>query len=427
MAAENKTGSDDERGRARSMSRSSGRTTNARWRNLPDRLVLAASIDVLDGVKMLEIAKRLEERFGTRIDRTQVHHVLTEARRRGILQLLPPKHGELSHRMLDCFGAPKSSAPGATAKHKIIEVVQDAGEPSLQHVANLATKLIFELILEKARKKSTGRGRPGKAAADTSSAEDEYIHIGFGAGTTVQMIARGLAQRMRAEFHPPKVNLHALSSGFLVESPMSAPNLFFSFFDGMPDVKFTGLFSKPWVKKDEWIKACEEEVGVHDAAKKKGKLDIIITSLASAEDEHGELNRWMGEVGGVARETIEGLKRAKRVGDVLYRPFDAEAPIVLEDEVRVASLFELEELVAFAARPETALVLVAGPCGHPGCGRTREDALYPLLTQSRLDLITHLVLDAATAEQVLKIRDNEVGRPDIVRDASPCGASRPVS
>ena len=58
-----------------------------------------------------------------------------------------------------------------------------------------------------------------------------------------------------------------------------------------------------------------------------------------------------------------------------------------------------------ARDPEKAVVLVAGPCGHPDCGRSRDDALVPLLTQDSLAVWTHLITDHVTADRCLKLHD----------------------
>jgi len=382
-----------------------------KWSTLDDRVVVAACMDVLAGETMQTISERIWDRFKVYVDRVQVNKVLAEAGKRRILHLLAPKHDLLSQRMLDCFGAPRTSVDGESRKHKTIEVVKYADEPSLDHVANVAAAMTFDVIQEKFKtKKAHSRSARKKTGVEPGEGSP-YVHVGIGAGTTVRLIARGLAARFRAENHPPPVMLHALSSGFLVDDPTTAPNAFFSFFDEIEGVRYKGLFSKPYVTTEEWKRACHEEVGVCEAANGKRDIDIIVTALASAQDDHGELNRWMGEYSTYAHNTSDRLREEGRVGDVMYRPFNPTGPIELGNEIRAASLFELEELVEFAARPDTAVILVAGPCGSRGCGRSRDDALYPLLTEPALDVWTHLVTDVVTAENVLSTREALIGAP----------------
>jgi hypothetical protein len=49
--------------------------------------------------------------------------------------------------------------------------------------------------------------------------------------------------------------------------------------------------------------------------------------------------------------------------------------------------------------PDKYVVLVAGPCGE--CGKTKEDALIPLLEEPSLKIWSHLVTDAQTADRLL--------------------------
>ena len=90
-----------------------------------------------------------------------------------------------------------------------------------------------------------------------------------------------------------------------------------------------------------------------------------------------------------------------RIGDVMYRPFNARGPITRSTGIRAVTLFELDELVEFAAQRDKAVVLVAGPCGNAKCGRSRSDALLPLLEEPSLDVWSHLVTDDVTAVNCL--------------------------
>ena len=225
------------------------------------------------------------------------------------------------------------------------------------------------------------------------------VHVGFGAGGTTMLVARYLAERLRSEVVPPRVVLHALSSGFNVDDPATAPVAFFNFFHGIPGVKYRGLFASAYVKWQDWTKT-RTNVGVRESFAQKDKLHVVITSLASQKDDDGELNRFMKlheELGQKTRALLDDEEG--RVGDVMYLPFSDRGPITRPTEVRAVTLFELDELVAFAAEPNKAVILVAGPCGR--CGRSRSDALMPLLVQPSLDVWSHLVIDDRTAMECL--------------------------
>ena len=64
------------------------------------------------------------------------------------------------------------------------------------------------------------------------------------------------------------------------------------------------------------------------------------------------------------------------------------------------TLFELEDLARIAGQKNQQVILMARPCGI--CGRARAEALQPLLTTPGLKVFSPLVLDAATARELLK-------------------------
>src|SRR4051812_20370667 len=80
-------------------------------------------------------------------------------------------------------------------------------------------------------------------------------------------------------------------------------------------------------------------------------------------------------------------------GDVQFRMYSDTAPITPPRGIRAVTLFELSELVEMAGSRNKFVVLLSGPCGATDCGRTRTDALRPLLTQPKLRVWSHLVCD----------------------------------
>jgi DNA-binding transcriptional regulator LsrR (DeoR family) len=87
------------------------------------------------------------------------------------------------------------------------------------------------------------------------------------------------------------------------------------------------------------------------------------------------------------------------VGDVQFRPYTAEGPLLDACPVKAVTLFEIADMVRRIERPEKYVVLLAGPCGE--CGEPKTDALVPLLTRPSLRLWTHLVTDVQTAASLL--------------------------
>ena len=64
------------------------------------------------------------------------------------------------------------------------------------------------------------------------------------------------------------------------------------------------------------------------------------------------------------------------------------------------TLYELEDLARIAGQKNKHVILMARQCGL--CGRHRADALRPLLINPDLKVFSSLVLDAATARELLK-------------------------
>ena len=136
----------------------------------------------------------------------------------------------------------------------------------------------------------------------------------------------------------PTIVLHALTTGFDIEQPFYAPNAFFSYFENCRQkVEFVGFFAPPLVPASE-VLAYRDEPIVKDAFKAA--------------------------------------------------------------EQRVLTLFELDELVQFAARPNKYVVLVSGPCR--GCEASRARALEPLLENESLRVWTNIVTDTETCEKLLE-------------------------
>jgi hypothetical protein len=363
-------------------------TKKNRWARLDSRVVFFVCDAFLNEKNAIWIAKQTDARFKVPLHRTQVYHVLAEGRSRGYFRLTPPRDELLAARMMDRF---IRSRPNTAAK--VIEVVTHGLEVSLENVAIAASDTAFSVIKDH-HKRALERGMlPGD--------DRPAVHVGFGAGSTTMLVARHLAQRLRAEESPPGLVLHALSSGFNVAEPATAPVAFFNFFHEIPGISYRGLFASAYATHDDW-KKMRTHIGVRESFAERDKLDIVITSLASKEDPHGELNRFMEvnqDLGRKARQVLDVEQH--RVGDVIYRPFNERGPITKHAGIRAVTLFELDELRAFAADPSKAVILVSGPCGDSGCRRSRHDALLPLLTVPSLDVWTHLVTDDRTALKCL--------------------------
>jgi hypothetical protein len=372
-----------------------------RWAGLPAKLVFfVCDAMIRKRQKAKWIVHEVREQFGEKLARTQVNEVFYEGLRRGYFQPTPPRDEWLAQRMLDVFGgaeprsAPTSGAgiaPRSKRKAKNVKVVCQGSDVSLLPVATAAAELTLEVIMAIHKKLTAGAGRDRPVP----------VHVGFGGGASMNLVARNLAERLRWQEAPPPLVLHALTSGFNVREPDNAPSSFFSVFPKTRYVSFRGLFAPAYVMADDWDKT-RQLVGVRESFAEKKDLHVIVTALASARDLHGELNSVMtlgGELGEQTRRILDDEE--KRIGDVLYRPFAAHGPITRQVGIRAVTLFEPAELVTFAAEENKAVILVAGPCAEASCRRSRSDALLPLLREPSLDVWSHLVTDERTALECL--------------------------
>lgn len=402
----------------KTMPRKRKRKDRNRWTQLDSRVVFFACDAFIKGQKAPWIATAIRKRFQEPLYRTQVYALLGEGLRRGFFHLTPPYEFQLAERMMERFvrsrspqittpppsGGNSNPADSTDARSltdpKEIRVVSHGLEPSLDLVAVATAKTALEIITRLYAKLCAAVGKDPPTLLQVSRGGDgPAVHVGFGAGATTQRVARYLAERLRGLENPPLIVLHALSSGFNVTQPATAPVAFFSYFDGMPNVEFRGLFAPAYARSEEWD-SMRQLVGVRESFAEKHALQVIITSLATVDDPHGELNRFMDLNAGVGAEEKRILDQTeRREGDVMYRPFSGIGPITRTMAVRPVTLFELEELREFVQQEDHAVVLVAGPCAD--CKKSRTRALLPLLREPALSVWTHLVTDDITALECL--------------------------
>lgn len=326
------------------------------------------------------IAQWLETDWGRGdLTRERIYPLLWEAARRNYLLLLPPREKNLAQRIADRYGVPQYAKDEQT-----IQVVNVRGHGAFGEVSSVGADTVLSLIQRLGQKK-------------------ERVHVGLGGGYAAMMVAKRLAHRVYSDPTCPKLSLHALSAGgFSIDKPQKAPITYFGYFDDvLTNVECVALFSETVVSSEEYERV-KRGPGVRRSFERAGQIDIVITSLASAHDEDGLLGQYLQHLVSERELDPSAVKRmedAGWVGDVQFRPYNAEGPIVDECPVRAVTLFEISDLVRMAHTEDKYVVLLAGPCGE--CGRLKTDALIPLLTRSQLRLWTHLILDVDTAGKLL--------------------------
>ena len=327
-----------------------------------DELVFGVCHAFLKGEKTEDIAGA----FG--LTREGVYPLIVEGAARNYLLLCPPPQQQLTERLAARYGLDPTR----------LRVVATRGKGANEQVSWAGGDLVLDLVRDVGGRK-------------------KQVHVGLGSGWTTLQVARRLAQRLRTEFGGPDLVLHALSSGFDITDPLRAPVAFFASFQNLPmKVDYLGLFVSAAVPANMYDDV-KTQPGVRESFEHASEVDVVVTSLASAADEHGALNRFLRHW---STDALGDLKRQGWVGDVQYLPYSTRAPITVRSGVRAVTLFELDELVAMVRSGDKHVVLVGGPCGD--CGTPKTEALRPLLETPELRVWSHLVIDAGTAEQLLE-------------------------
>ena len=337
------------------------------WTHMPDDIIFNVCERFLDRKGATDIAKWLDSQ-GFRCTREEVYPLVSEGMRRGYLQLCPPPEMALGHRLGLVY--PQVGAG--------ITVLNVRGPMAIEYADAAGARLVLSLI----RELSSGK---------------TLVHLGMGGGHTMMLLARHLGELLRAEPDIPSLALHALTSGFDVFHPTTAPVAFFSYFsEAGVQIKPVGLFSEAVVRWEHY-----EEIkklrGVREGFEQAKDIDIVVTSLGSQADPHSLLGSFMEMAPARGRRNLE---KAGWVGDVMWRPYSATKPITVNTGVRAVTIFELDDLVKMAQAPGKHVVLIAAPCGF--CGKLKVEALRPLLVQPSLRVANHIVMDADTSTALLE-------------------------
>lgn len=346
----------------------------------------AASLVLANNFKdMADVADQLERYWPDKqppATRERCYDLVREAMRRGMFMVLPPVDFYQSRRLFREF----CSKDGM---HRSIKVV-DARHDAPVHVATGAAELLHWLVL--------------KHAARRGSAE---VHLGLGAGNSVLHVIEWLAGLLRTRALCPDFVVHAcIASGLMkrtgqrggagqATTAMMAAQLR----TAARQVELIEVDWAAWVPADAHGQA-RSEITSHRAFRLREAIDIIVVAPAPAHRDsifYDFVETDLPEdLEGTTRETL--FSRGY-IGDVMCQPFSESGPILLDRGIRVLSLFEIDELVEFAARPEKDVVVLGGPCS--GCGRTRTAALRPLIAEPTLRIWNHLVVDSTTAAELL--------------------------
>ena len=334
--------------------------------HIEPRIIYEVCCQFMADRPLKEIQAWLQSAGVQNASREMVYKLVRQGVQANFIQLCAPLANTLEHELSERFCGVD------------ITVLDVAGERAKQGVASHGAHKVLELVMKLA---SEGKTR---------------VQIGMGAGRLTQDFAGYFAQLLRSAPGLPTLILQALSSGFFVQRPETAPVSFFSLFKNLDHIEYIGLFAPAWVDCQDYP-TLKHNPGVKEAFELAANLDIVVTSFACADDAHGLYTSFIHEYG--KDENIHALRAADWIGDILWQPFSSVGPIHIDCGVRAVSLFELEELVKFAATPGKHVVCFAAPCSV--CGENKAAALLPLLENPQLRAFNHLVMDKETAQAIM--------------------------
>lgn len=281
-----------------------------------NEIVFEVCCRFLEGQRVNQILKWLQEHLDNPTRET-VYYLVREGVKRGFIHAKAPEEVGLGQVL-------------RTRYPSIDTMVLDVkGKGAVHHIAARGAELIVELI------HIVGEEKGGSA------------RIGMGGGMTTQTFAQHLAIRLRAEERLPRLYIHALTSGFDVERPLGAPVAFFSLFHDLqrvtPDVviDFVGLFAPAVIPYGQY-EIIKKNRGVREALTLSREIDIVITSLGAADDQHSMYNAILGFEENDKKK--EYLERKGWMGDILWRPFSNEGPIKEDKGLLTVTLLEPEDL-----------------------------------------------------------------------------------
>jgi DNA-binding transcriptional regulator LsrR (DeoR family) len=318
---------------------------------MPDHILYNVCEQALrQGSPPTEIANWLREKGYPGAKREWIRKLLAEAFKRGIVQLSNAEHHELALRITRESGTLTS-----------VSMVADDQDGALDQVAELAAERVCELIRQ-----------VWAAGRETEPARDE-VHLGLAAGGTSSAFAHHLGRKLKREAAIPKLVLHALTSGFIVDTPESAPVVSLLHFATLvPPPQYLVLYSSPLASPAELLEL-----------KNRAFTREPFAAVDNAQ-----------------------LKYLDWRGDIMWQPYSSRGTPI-DIDVKAVSVVSFEDLVALAqARDEHSrkrhVVCIAGPCAR--CGEGKAKALEPLLRSPvGRRPFSHLVCSSSTAHEVCEL------------------------
>jgi DNA-binding transcriptional regulator LsrR (DeoR family) len=321
---------------------------------------------------MKEIADLVEKEFGgqVKISRQSLYPLVASAVRRGFVRLMPPVNRALRDGLVKRF---------QSLRPEKLDVVKTTGPQDSVKVAAMAAERAYAALVRIAREKG---GKP--------------VGVGLGPGRATLEFCRLLSRRLENHSEPLRLRLVAITAGGPVRLLENAPTSFLNLFPEHVVESRLGLHAETLVRAGEFH-GIRDHTGVKDAFAAKQDIDLIVTAMGDFEDPDDLLTLFLRD----AKQDLNALRADGWIGNVQYRPYTAKGPVKeAPDQLRVVTVFELEDLVRWAKDPKKEVILMSRQCGL--CRRIHARALRPLLTNPNLKVFSRLVLDCVTAMELLR-------------------------
>ncbi len=273
------------------------------------------------------------------------------------------------------------------------------------------------------------------------------VHIGFGGGRTLGALADRLGKLLQRDLDSidaeiqdsimelceakalkPSTEffgrfqvrfvLHNLVAGFDYKNPETHPIAFmYQMVAGTPlahggRTEFCCFSSAPFAPETSEVTGSADPALFKHALKDSRKLDILVSSASSFEDEMSVLRRFYGlphVEGKQRRHALEYFEEKHCRGDYFWQPIGDAGPLPAPKKAkqrkalgyRPATLIELKDLPKVIEKGAK-VVLAMGPSKNPdGSLVDKADVLQAIL-QQKAPLATHAIVDVETARSAIK-------------------------
>jgi len=324
------------------------------------------------------IAEQIRQEFkGVRFTRQMAWAFAGEAMRRGFFILAPPYETTLQTSLVVKY-------PHLANR---LHVVHTSSPTDNRKVAIAAAHIALEAAKKIA--KSLGHAPLG---------------LGLGPGRATRDFCEVFSQLIEQDRYVPKLDLVAISAGCPAKEPEYASTSFFNLFKDHIVNSRTGLFAQTLVYPRD-LRHIRKRAGVKEAMEAQKKIHMVVTSMGDMNDKDDLLRLFLED----SQVDVEALIKRGWVGNVQYRPYTIKGPVKERaNDLRAVTLFELDDLRKMATdSDDKCVILIARRCAK--CGRTRADALKPLLEKdSDLRVFSHLVMDSATCGELVGDKNTTV-------------------